>query len=61
MLNGKHIGYLTEVFGNVCGGFGAHLTTIVICFAVAPYTRPAHAGYRFLALAAGNIQRQRPG
>ena len=39
----------------------AHLTTIVICFAAAPYTRFAHAGYRFLALVADNIERRRPG
>jgi hypothetical protein len=35
----------------------AHLTTIVICFAVAPYTRFAHAVYRFLAMVADNIER----
>jgi citrate/tricarballylate utilization protein len=39
----------------------AHLTTIVICFVVAPYTRFVHAGYRFLALVADNIERHRPG
>ena len=39
----------------------AHVTTIVICFAVAPYTRFVHAGYRFLALVADNVERRRPG
>ena len=35
----------------------AHLTTIVICFAVAPYTRFMHAVYRFLAIVADNLER----
>jgi len=39
----------------------AHLTTIVVCFAVAPYTSFVHAVYRFLALVADNIERRRPG
>jgi citrate/tricarballylate utilization protein len=34
----------------------AHLATIVVCFAVAPYTRFMHAVYRFLAIAADNIE-----
>jgi citrate/tricarballylate utilization protein len=34
----------------------AHLTTIVVCFAVVPYTRFMHAVYRFLAIAADNIE-----
>ena len=39
----------------------AHLATIVICFAVLPYTRFVHAVYRFLAIVADNIARRRPG
>jgi citrate/tricarballylate utilization protein len=39
----------------------AHLTTIVVCFAVFPYTRFMHAVYRFLALMADNIERRRAG
>jgi citrate/tricarballylate utilization protein len=39
----------------------AHLATIVICFAVAPYTRFAHVGYRFLALIQDNLEQGRPG
>ena len=38
-----------------------HLATIVVCFAIAPYTRFVHAGYRFLALVADAIERARPG
>jgi citrate/tricarballylate utilization protein len=34
----------------------AHLATIVVCFAVAPYTRFVHAVYRFLAIVADNIE-----
>jgi hypothetical protein len=37
----------------------AHLTTIVVCFAVVPYTRFMHAVYRFLAIVADNIERRR--
>ena len=37
-----------------------HLATIVVCFAIAPYTRFVHAGYRYLALVADAIE-QRPG
>jgi citrate/tricarballylate utilization protein len=37
----------------------AHLTTILICFAVAPYTRFVHAVYRFLAIVADNIELSR--
>ena len=33
-----------------------HLATIVVCFAVAPYTRFVHAVYRFLAIVADNIE-----
>jgi citrate/tricarballylate utilization protein len=39
----------------------AHLATIVVCFAVLPYTRFMHAVYRFLAIVADNIERRRPG
>ena len=39
----------------------AHVTTIFICFAVAPYTRFVHAVYCFLAIVADNIERRRPG
>ena len=39
----------------------AHLATIVVCFAVLPYTRFVHAVYRFLAIVADNIERRRPG
>lgn len=39
----------------------AHLATIVVCFAVLPYTRFMHAAYRFLAIVADNIERRRPG
>lgn len=38
-----------------------HLATIVVCFAIAPYTRFVHAGYRFLALVADAIEQRRPG
>ncbi len=38
-----------------------HLATIVVCFAIAPYTRFVHAGYRFLALVADAIERGQPG
>lgn len=38
-----------------------HLATIVVCFAIAPYTRFVHAGYRFLALLADTIEQRRPG
>jgi citrate/tricarballylate utilization protein len=33
-----------------------HLATIVICFAIAPYTRMVHAVYRFLAIVADVIE-----
>jgi len=36
----------------------AHLATIVVCFAVAPYTRFMHAVYRFLAIVGDNIERR---
>ena len=39
----------------------AHLTTIVICFAVAPYTRFVHGVYRFLAIAADSIEARHAG
>ena len=39
----------------------AHLATIVVCFAVVPYTRFMHAVFRFLAILADNIERRRPG
>ena len=39
----------------------AHLATIVVCFAVLPYTRFVHAVYRFLAIVADNTERRRPG
>jgi citrate/tricarballylate utilization protein len=39
----------------------AHLATIVVCFAVLPYTRFVHAVYRFLAIVADNMERRRPG
>ena len=35
-----------------------HLATIVVCFAIAPYTRFVHAGYRFLALVADAIEQR---
>ena len=35
----------------------AHLATIVICFSVAPYSRFAHIGFRFLALVCDNLER----
>ncbi len=38
-----------------------HLATIVVCFAIAPYTRFVHAGYRFLALVADAIEQRRAG
>jgi citrate/tricarballylate utilization protein len=38
-----------------------HLATIVVCFAIAPYTRFVHAGYRCLALVADAIEQRRPG
>lgn len=34
----------------------AHLATIVICFAIAPYTRMVHAVYRFLAIVADVLE-----
>jgi citrate/tricarballylate utilization protein len=34
----------------------AHLTTIVVCFGVAPYTTFVHVAYRFLAIAADNLE-----
>ena len=36
----------------------AHLATIVVCFAVVPYTRFMHAVYRFLAIVGDNIERR---
>jgi citrate/tricarballylate utilization protein len=39
----------------------AHLATIVVCFAVLPYTRFVHAVYRFLAIVADNTERRHPG
>jgi citrate/tricarballylate utilization protein len=36
----------------------AHLATIVVCFAIAPYTRFVHAGYRFLALVSDNLEQR---
>ena len=36
-----------------------HLATIVVCFAIAPYTRFVHAGYRYLALVADAIEQRR--
>jgi citrate/tricarballylate utilization protein len=36
-----------------------HLATIVVCFLLAPYTRVVHAGYRFLAILADNMERER--
>jgi citrate/tricarballylate utilization protein len=39
----------------------AHLTTIVVCFAIVPYTRFMHAVYRFLAIVADTIERRRAG
>jgi citrate/tricarballylate utilization protein len=33
-----------------------HLATIVICFAIAPYTRMVHAAYRFLAIVADTTE-----
>ena len=38
-----------------------HLAAIVVCFAIAPYTRFVHAGYRYLALVADAIEQRRPG
>jgi len=38
-----------------------HLATIVVCFAIAPYTRFVHAGYRFLALVADASEQRRAG
>jgi citrate/tricarballylate utilization protein len=39
-----------------------HLATIVICFAIAPYTRMVHAAYRLLAIVADTTeQAHRPG
>jgi citrate/tricarballylate utilization protein len=38
-----------------------HLTTIVVCFCVFPYTRFMHAVYRFLAIVADNIEAARGG
>jgi citrate/tricarballylate utilization protein len=71
VLNDEHTRHQTEVFRNVCGDFGAtpayglvpvaHLATIVVCFAVLPYTRFVHAVYRFLAIVADNTERRRPG
>jgi citrate/tricarballylate utilization protein len=48
----------TPVFGLI---LVIHLATIVICFAIAPYTRFVHAGYRFLALVADTIEQRQPG
>jgi citrate/tricarballylate utilization protein len=38
-----------------------HLTTIVVCLGVAPYTRFVHSVYRFLAIAADNIESRQAG
>jgi citrate/tricarballylate utilization protein len=38
-----------------------HLATIVVCFAIVPYTRFMHAGYRFLALVSDNLEQRGPG
>ena len=48
----------TPVFGLI---LVIHLATIVVCFAIAPYTRFVHAGYRFLALVADAIEQRRAG
>jgi citrate/tricarballylate utilization protein len=34
-----------------------HLATIVVCFAVFPYTKFMHFTYRFLALVKDNLER----
>jgi citrate/tricarballylate utilization protein len=36
----------------------AHLATIVVCFAILPYTRFVHAGYRFLAIVSDNLEQR---
>jgi len=36
-----------------------HLATIVICFAIAPWTRMVHAAYRFLAIVAEALEQTR--
>ena len=36
----------------------AHLATIVVCFAIVPYTRFVHAGYRFLAIVSDNLEQR---
>jgi hypothetical protein len=38
-----------------------HLTTIVVCLSLAPYTRFVHSVYRFLAIAADNIESRQAG
>lgn len=38
----------------------AHLSTIVICFGIAPYTKFVHFAYRFLAIVADNLEQARP-
>jgi len=35
-----------------------HLATIVVCFAIVPYTRLVHAGYRFLAIVSDNLEQR---
>ena len=37
------------------------LATIVVCFAVVPYTRFMHAVYRFLAIVGDNVEQRHPG
>jgi citrate/tricarballylate utilization protein len=37
----------------------AHLTTIVVCFAIVPYTGFVHGAYRFLAIVADNLETAR--
>jgi citrate/tricarballylate utilization protein len=34
----------------------AHLSTIVVCFCIAPYTTFVHFVYRFLAIVADNLE-----
>jgi citrate/tricarballylate utilization protein len=44
----------TPVYGTA---LVAHLTTIVVCFGVAPYSTFVHGVYRFLALVQDNLER----